>query len=81
MSQAKVDRYKKEKANRKQAMKKEKAKSILLRCAAAAVCAALVGWFGYSAYDTYEENKGIETVELDYSSIDSFSTNLSEAAD
>ena len=33
MSQAKVDRYKKEKANRKKNMKKEKIQNVLRKCA------------------------------------------------
>ena len=37
MSQEKVDRYKKEKANRKKNMKKEKFQNILRKCAVALV--------------------------------------------
>ncbi len=44
MSQEKVDRYKKEKENRKKIMKKEKAKSFAARMAGAIVCLALIGW-------------------------------------
>ena len=54
MSQAKVDRYKKEKANRKKNMKKEKIQNVLRKCAVFVVALVLVGWIGYSAYNTYE---------------------------
>ena len=42
MSQAKVDRYKEEKANRKKIMRKEKIANRLRKCAVAVVAAALV---------------------------------------
>jgi len=57
MSQAKVDRYKKEKANRKKNMKKEKIQNVLRKCAVFVVALVLVGWIGYSAYNTYESKK------------------------
>ena len=53
MSQEKVERYKKEKANRKQTMKKDKAKSIAARTAGVIVCIALIGWIGYSGYSKW----------------------------
>lgn len=56
MSQEKVERYKKEKANRKQTMKKDKAKSIAARTAGVIVCIALIGWIGYSGYSKWEQN-------------------------
>ena len=57
MSQAKVDQYKKEKANRKQTMRKEKMMRNVKRCVAGAIALALVGWFGYSAYDLHSSNQ------------------------
>ena len=53
MSQEKVERYKKEKANRKQTMKKDKAKSIAARTAGVIVCIAFIGWIGYSKQQQY----------------------------
>lgn len=50
MSQAKVDRYKNEKANRKKNMKKQKAKNAVAAACGTVVCIAVVGWIGYSAY-------------------------------
>ena len=59
MSQAKVDRYKEEKANRKKVMRKEKVANRLRKCAVAVVAAALVVWIGYSAYNMYDFEKKI----------------------
>ena len=81
MSQAKVDRYKAAKANRKEIMRKEKMKKMLHRCVTAVVCAAVVGWFGYSVYGTYEANKPKESVEIDYSAINDFTSSLTETAE
>ena len=48
MSQAKVEKYKEQKANRKQTMKKEKLQSIVRNSIAAVVIVAALGWVGYS---------------------------------
>ena len=75
MSQAKVDRYKEEKANRKQIMAKEKRQHI-----AAIICGwvgaiAIVGWAGYSGYRAYENSKPMETI---YANLDSINTYLND---
>ena len=44
MSQAKVDRYKEEKKNRKQTMKKEKRNRVLARSLGVVIAAAVVCW-------------------------------------
>ena len=67
MSQEKVDRYKKEKANRKQIMRKEKMANLLRKCVVGIVGLILVGWIGYSAYGTYESSKPKEEAQIDYS--------------
>lgn len=64
MSQEKVDRYKKEKANRKKIMKKEKIKSTLACTAGILVCVAIVGWAGYSGYHKWETSKPAVTTEV-----------------
>lgn len=79
MSQAKVDRYKQEKANRKQTLKKEKMQKILRRCAAAVVAVALIAGFGYSGYNIYESKKPKEEISVDYSAMTSLSQALSES--
>ena len=47
MSQEKVTRYKEEKANRKQTMKKQKRATLVRNTIACVVVAAVVGWVGY----------------------------------
>ena len=51
MSQEKVDRYKEQKANRKQIMAREKREKFLVKLCAGLVALALVCWLGYSIYD------------------------------
>lgn len=75
MSQEKVDRYKKEKANRKKTMKKEKVQSIAIRAAGALACAALLGWIGYSGYIKWEASRPAKTTEV---SVDALSDYLNE---
>lgn len=79
MSQEKVDKYKKEKANRKQTMKKQKVRHLLRRCVVAVLGLALVCWIGYSAYGVYEDSRPQETAQVDYSAISDYETNLNEA--
>ncbi|MDO4311452.1 MAG: hypothetical protein Q4C52_00020 [Eubacteriales bacterium] len=81
MSQAKVDRYKQEKANRRQNMRKEKMKQALRRVVVGVLGLALIGWLGYSAYNVYETNKPKQTAEVDYTAITDYQTNLSTAAE
>lgn len=53
MSQAKVDRYKEQKANRQKIMKKEKRERMLWRVGGYAVLLVLVAWIGVSAYNKF----------------------------
>ena len=78
MSQEKVDRYKKEKANRKQIMKKQKIMHNLRVTVAAAVVCAVVAWVGVSMYQSHEANQPRESVEVDYSAVDSYMNGVSE---
>ncbi|MFG6384340.1 MAG: hypothetical protein K1V96_08810 [Lachnospiraceae bacterium] len=57
MSQAKVDRYKEEKANRKKIMKQEKIKRTITTVCSTVVCIAVIGWVGYSAYGYFHTQK------------------------
>ena len=50
MSQAKVDRYKEEKKNRKKIMAKEKRMRIAGYVAGCLVAAGIIGWGGCSPY-------------------------------
>ncbi len=76
MSQEKVDRYKKEKANRQAIMKKEKRKTRFSITAVFAVIIALAVWFGCSVY---QNSKTVETVtySADYTALEDFLSNFS----
>ena len=52
MSQEKVDRYKEQKAHRKEIMAREKRQKFLVKLCAGLVALALVCWLGYSIYDS-----------------------------
>ena len=83
MSQAKVDRYKEEKKNRKKIMKKEKTQNVLLRVCGVVVCAAVVVWIGVSAVGLSKSGSEDTTAEttsytLDTSALDAYSEGLSE---
>lgn len=80
MSQEKVDRYKKEKANRKQNVKKEKFANAVRKFIVMVVGVMLVVWIGYSAYDLYDSNKEPEQVQIDYRAFDDFTQGITEAA-
>lgn len=81
MSQAKVDRYKEEKANRKQNMKKAKVQNFLRKCVVGVVGIILVGWIGFSVARTYENSKPAETAEIDYKAVTEFQKNMNSAAE
>ena len=80
MSQEIVDCYKKEKANRKQIMRKQKIMHIVRSAIVGVIAVALVGWLGYSAYGLYEQNQPRDMAEVDYTAVDGYlqSLNLSE---
>lgn len=77
MSQEKVDRYKQEKANRKQIMRKQKAMGIVRKLILAVVALALVGWLGYSAFDIYESGKERVVAEVNYDAVTNYLNNMS----
>ena len=78
MSQEKVARYKEEKANRKELMKKAKRQKAVRNTVAAVICVAVVGWLGYSAVDYIETNRPRQEVEVDYTAIDEYLTTMGE---
>lgn len=78
MSQAKVDKYKQEKANRQQIMKKEKRMHRIEMTAIALVGAVLVGWFGYSVYDKVSSGEvAKKTVIFDNDAVQEYLSDLS----
>ena len=73
MSQAKVDRYKEEKKNRKKIMAKEKRMRIAGYVAGCLVAAGIIGWAGYSVY---EANKPMETIYANLDSVTDYMSSL-----
>ena len=78
MSQEKVDRYKKEKANRKKIMRRGKAMSVVRKLILTVAALALIGWLGYSAYDIHEEYKERVVAEVNYDAVTDYLNSLSE---
>ena len=76
MSQAKVDRYKEEKKNRKKIMAKEKRMRIAGDVAGCLVAAGIIGWAGYSGYSAYEANKPMETIYANLDSVTDYMSSL-----
>lgn len=77
MSQAKVDRYKEEKANRKKIMARQKRNHVIAVICGWLVAIAIVGWAGYSAYNIYESKKPVETVYANLDAINDYMETLS----
>lgn len=83
MSQQKVDRYKKQKANRAKIQKKEKRVLFLEKLVAGLVCIAAVGWIGYSAYGVItrpdpDAEQEVVTTEMDVTPLNDYLSGLSE---
>ena len=78
MSQAKVEKYKEQKANRKQTMKKEKIARIARNSIAAVVVVAALGWVGYSGVTYIIDNMPRPELEVDYNAISDYETALTE---
>lgn len=81
MSQEKVDRYKKDKANRKQIIRKQRMMNVIRKCVLSVAALALVGWLGYSAYDTYMANQEREVAAVDYTALNTYLQNLTADAE
>ena len=61
MSQAKVDRYKEEKKNRKQIMAKEKREWAMLKFCGGVLAVVIVAWIGFSVYQTVNPPAAVDT--------------------
>lgn len=81
MSQEKVDRYKKEKANRKKIMRKQKLMGVIRKTVLAVVVVALIGWLAYSAYGIYESGKERVVAEVNFDSVTNYLNSLSSQSD
>lgn len=77
MSQKKVDAYKEKKANRKELIKKEKRKNILLRGTGILFFLLIASWIGYSTYNTYTTSRPRKMVEVDYASMNEYIEEIS----
>ena len=78
MSQAKVDQYKKEKANRKKTMAKDKAKSIIAKICGTIVGIALVAWIGVSAVYFVIDNRLVNKFFVQTDALENFFDELYE---
>lgn len=76
MSQEKVDRYKKEKANRKKTNARNKVKRAAARVVTVVVLAVLVGWGGYSGYKYYENSRPVECYKADLTAVNDYINGL-----
>lgn len=81
MSQAKVERYKEEKRNRKETMARDKKKRMVSTAALAVVGVVLLGWIGTSAYQVYENSKPMETIYTDLTALDDYMSGLEADAE
>lgn len=72
MSQAKVERYKEQKANRKEIMKKQKRKKMIGTTIVSICCVVVIGWVGYSGVVTYQDSLPREEVEVDYATVQEY---------
>ncbi len=77
MSQEKVDRYKKEKANRQKIMKKQRMMSVVSKGVLSLAAVALVAWLGYSAYDLAVSDKERTVAEVNYDAVTGYVNGLS----
>ena len=78
MSQAKVDQYKKEKANRKETMAKEKRQKMIVKICSSVVLLVLVAWVGVSTADFIYESRPVKTIKCDTKELDNYLDSLYE---
>lgn len=78
MSQAKVDQYKKEKANRKETMAKEKRQKLIMKVCSGVVLLVLFAWIGISTVDFIVESRPKKTVYVETTEIDNYLNGLYE---
>ena len=83
MSQKKVDNYRAGKYGRSKAVRKERIIDKLEILAWIAICVAMVGWIGFSAYAKIEAKEAATVTEtvMDTSAIDNYVSGLSSDAE
>jgi Mn2+/Fe2+ NRAMP family transporter len=82
MSQAKVDQYKKEKANRKKTMQKEKFERTLAAVCGIVIVAAICVWAGFSVYSKAtgsSDTTDTATVSVNTDAISDYMSSLDDA--
>ena len=76
MSQAKVDQHKKQKANRKKEMRKEKIERIAVGALGIVIVAAICVWIGFSVYGKTNGSTGADaensTVTVNTDAVDDY---------
>ena len=72
MSQAKVDKYKVEKANRKEIIAKEKRQKMIQKVCVSTVLVVLVAWIGISTADFVYESRPKDKVYVQTTEIDKY---------
>ncbi len=79
MSQAKVDQYKKEKANRRETVAKEKRNRKIIKFFSG-LCVGLVAvWIAFSVVEVVKENRPVETVYCNIEDLDAYLNELYNA--
>lgn len=78
MSQEKVNKYKEEKANRKEMMKKAKRVSMIRNCIASVVLVAAVGWVGYSGVTYIIKHQPRQETDVNYTAVVDYMDSLIE---
>lgn len=84
MSQAKVDRYKEEKRNRDQIIKKQKREWMLTKLGLSVVAVVMVVWVGVSVYNNVTApdettTESLETYTVDTTALDEYLYDLNYA--
>ena len=69
MSQEKVNKYKEQKANRKEMMKKQKRADLIRNSIAGVVLVAVIGWVGYSGVTYIIKHQPRPEVDVNYTSV------------
>ncbi len=78
MSQAKVDQYKKEKANRRETVAKEKRNKKIMKFVSGVVVGLVAVWVGVSVANVVKENRPVETIYCNIDALDNYLNELYE---
>ena len=78
MSQAKVDKYKKENANRKEILAKEKRQKTITKACFSVIAVVLVAWIGISTADFVYESRPKDKIYVQTADIDKYLEDLYE---